>query len=224
MRPCAKTVSSYSATLETLSKEPSRRNLHAPHPTPPRDPLPHSSHLPHNPLPPRDHSPPDCGILLPRSHPRNHSTPNTLGRTAIPWVFSLLLNPTINTPRRCGSSGHPTRAFAALNRPPPCHSKALPLRPPPRVPCAHPSAPLTPSPSHQCALTSHFTLRAPQRDLNAFSSTPMRSYCALHPARFLAHSSSTPVCCHYALQPVLFLARSPRRVLALPHLTHPSCL
>ena len=69
------------------------------------------------------------------------------------------------------------------------------MRPPPRVPCAHPSAPLTPSPSHQCALTSHFTLRAPQRDLNAFSSTPMRSYCALHPTRFLAHSPSPPHQC-----------------------------
>ena len=59
------------ATLETLRKEWSRRNLHAPsltrlhapHPTPPRDPLPHLSHLPHNPLPSQNHSPPDYGIF-----------------------------------------------------------------------------------------------------------------------------------------------------------------
>jgi hypothetical protein len=75
-------------------------------------------------------------------------------------VFALLLNPTKITPRRCGSSGHPTRVFSALNRPPPCHSITLPMRPPQRVPCAHPSAPLTPSPPHQCALTAHFTASA----------------------------------------------------------------
>ncbi len=75
------------ATLETLRKKRSRRNLHSPivdkasscfgsraaafatpasqhigqrrtNPTTPRDPLPHSSHLPHNPLPPIR----DCGI------------------------------------------------------------------------------------------------------------------------------------------------------------------
>ena len=156
------------ATLEILHRERSRRNLHAPslirlpapHPTPPRDPLPHSGHLPHNPFPPQNHSPPDCGIFLPRSHPQNHSTLKTLRCTAFPWVFALLLNPTKITPRRCGSSGHPTRVFSALNRPPPCHSITLPMRPPQRVPCAHPSAPLTPSPPHQCALTAHFTASA----------------------------------------------------------------
>ncbi len=46
-----------------------------------------------------------------------------------------------------------------LTRPPPCHSKAFPMRLPPRVPCVHPSTPLTPSPPHQFALTAHFTLR-----------------------------------------------------------------
>jgi hypothetical protein len=87
------------ATLETLRKERSGRNLHAPslirlpapHLTPPRDPLPHSGHLPHNHPPPHNHSPPDCGILLPCSPPQNHSTPNTLGRTAIPWMFIINL-------------------------------------------------------------------------------------------------------------------------------------
>ena len=47
--------------------------------------------------------------------------------------------------------------------------------------------PLTLSPPHQCDLTAHFTLSAPERALNAFSSTPILSYCALQPARFLAH-------------------------------------
>ena len=96
----------------------------------------------------------------------------------------LFLNLTINTPRSCGSSGHPTRVFVSLNRPPPCHSKALPWRPPPRVPCAHPSVPLTPSPSHQCALTARFTI-----------------------ARFLAHSPSPPHQCartaHFTLRAFL---------------------
>ncbi len=45
-----------------------------------------------------------------------------------------------------------------------CHSKALPMRLPPRVPCVHPSTPLTPSPPHQCALTAHFTLYAFSRN------------------------------------------------------------
>jgi hypothetical protein len=39
-------------------------------------------------------------------HPKHWDTP------AIRWVFELLLNLTSNTPRRCGSSGHPTRVFA----------------------------------------------------------------------------------------------------------------
>jgi len=115
--------------------------------------------------------------------------------------FSLLLHPTINTPRRCGSSGHPTRVFAALNRPPPCHSKALPLRPPPRVPCAHPSAPLTPSPPDQCALTAHITLRAFSRAhpsaFSHFLTGPILAVCRIHiycssSATFSSKCSSLP--------------------------------
>jgi hypothetical protein len=90
----------------------------------------------------------------PQCPPRLHRPPHTQNtgiHLAFPWVSALLLNPTTNTPRRCGSSGHPTRVFAALTRLPPCHSKAQPTRLLQRVLCVHPSAPITPSPFVQCA-------------------------------------------------------------------------
>jgi hypothetical protein len=97
----------------------------------------------------QNHSPPDYGIFLPRAHRAKPLHTQNTGMLPFLWVFALLLNPTTNMPSRCCSSSHPTRVFFAINRPPPCHSKALPLRPPQRVPSAHPSAPLTPSPPHQ---------------------------------------------------------------------------
>ena len=158
------------AMLETLRKDRPRRSrqtlhapsltrLPAPHLTPTCDPLPHSGHFPHKPLP-QNHSPPDCCNLLPRSNPpppRVHPPPDSgiflrflLRITphpthwdipAIRLAFELLPNLTINTPRSCGSSCHPTCVFAALTRLPPCYSRALLTRLPPRVPGEHPRVP-----------------------------------------------------------------------------------
>ncbi len=133
----------------------------------------------------------------PQCPPRLHQPPHTQNtgiHLAFPWVFALLLNPTTNTPHRCCSSGHPTCVFAALTRPPPCHSKSLPTCLPPRVPCVHPSTPLIPSPPHQCALTAHFTLRAFSRNhllLHTSVLSPRTSTCALSRALTPAHSRTS---------------------------------
>ena len=81
---------------------------------------------------------------------------------------------------------------------------------------AHSSSSL-PLQSVPYASASTRSLRAPQHALNPFSSTPIRSYCTLHPAHSRAITfSSTPVCSHRGRQPALFLARSPQRILAPP--------
>ena len=72
---------------------------------------------------------------------------------------------------------------------------SLALRPPyVRLRYAHSSSSLLLQ-SAPYASASTRPPRAPQRTLNAFFSTPMRSYCALHPARFLAQSPSPPHQC-----------------------------
>ncbi len=63
-----------------------------------------------------------------------------------------------------------------------------------RLRCDHSSSSL-PLQSAPYASASTRSLRAPQHALNPFSSTPMRSYCTLHPTRFLAQSPSPPHQC-----------------------------
>jgi hypothetical protein len=50
----------------------------------------------------------------PRLHRPPH-TQNTEIHLAFPWVFELLLNPTTNTTRRCGSSCHPTHVLCLFH-------------------------------------------------------------------------------------------------------------
>jgi hypothetical protein len=74
----------------------------------------------------------------PRLHQPPH-TQNTGMHLAFPWVFALLPNPTTNTPRRCGSSGHPTRVFNAFSSTP-MRSHRVFHSARSRPPRAHPSA------------------------------------------------------------------------------------